>query len=140
MLKEFKTFITGGNVIEFAVAVIMAGAIKGVVTGFVNLIIMPIVGHFTGGSDFSDLKIVLTEAVAEVKNGDTVVTKAVAENAIMWGEWVNTIINLLIIGFVMFMMIKGYNKMKKKAEEAAPAPAGPSQEDLLGEIRDLLKK
>ncbi len=128
----------GGNVIEFAVAVIMAGAIGKVVTGFVNLIVMPVVGYFTGGSDFSDLKIVLQEAVAEVKNGDTVITEAVSENAIMWGEWVNTIINLIIIGLVMFMMIKGYNKMKKAEPEAAPA--GPSQEDLLGEIRDLLKK
>lgn len=137
MLKEFKAFIMGGNVIEFAVAVIMAGAIGKVVTGFVNLIVMPVVGYFTGGSDFSDLKIVLQDAVAEVKNGDTVVTEAVTENAIMYGEWINTIINLIIIGFVMFMMIKGYNKMKKKEEEA---PAGPSQEDLLGEIRDLLKK
>ena len=138
MLKEFKAFIMGGNVIEFAVAVIMAGAIGKVVTGFVNLIVMPVVGYFTGGSDFSDLKIVLQEAVAEVKNGDTVITEAVSENAIMWGEWVNTIINLIIIGLVMFMMIKGYNKMKKAEPEAAPA--GPSQEDLLGEIRDLLKK
>ena len=138
MLKEFKAFIMGGNVIEFAVAVIMAGAIGLVVTGFVNLIIMPIVGHFAGGTDFSNLKIILTDAVAEVKNGDAVVTEAVAENAIMWGEWVNSIINLVIVGFVMFMMIKGYNKMKKAEPEAAPA--GPSQEDLLGEIRDLLKK
>jgi large conductance mechanosensitive channel len=124
MLKEFKAFIMGGNVIEFAVAVIMAGAIGTVVKGFVNLIVMPIVGHFAGGTDFSDLKITLTEAVAE--------------NAIMWGEWVNTIINLIIVGLVMFMMIKGYNKMKKAEPEAAPA--GPSQEDLLGEIRDLLRK
>jgi large conductance mechanosensitive channel len=138
MLKEFNAFIMGGNVIEFAVAVIMAGAIGTVVKGFVNLIVMPIVGHFAGGTDFSDLKITLTEAVAEVKNGDTVITEAVAENAIMWGEWVNTIINLIIVGLVMFMMIKGYNKMKKAEPEAAPA--GPSQEYLLGEIRDLLKK
>jgi large conductance mechanosensitive channel len=138
MLKEFKAFITGGNVIEFAVAVIMAGAIGGVVKGFVDLIVMPIVGYFTGGSDFSDLKIILQEAVAEVKMGDTIITGAVAENAIMYGAWINTIINLIIIGFVMFMMIKGYNKIKKKEEEAAPA--GPSQADLLTEIRDLLKK
>lgn len=138
MWKEFKEFITGGNVIEFAVAVIMATAIGGVVKGFVDLIVMPIVGYFTGGSDFSDLKIVLQEGVDAVMDGETVVTPAVAENAIMYGAWINTIINLLIIGFVMFMMVKGYNKMKKKQEEASPA--GPSQEDLLAEIRDLLKK
>ena len=140
MLKEFKAFIMGGNVIEFAVAVIMATAIGGVVKGFVSLIVMPIVGYFAGGSDFSDMRIILQAAVVEVKNGDTVVTKAVAENAIMYGSWINTIINLIIVGFVMFIMIKAYNKMKKKEEVAATAPSGPSQEDLLAEIRDLLKK
>ncbi|MFT6002843.1 MAG: large conductance mechanosensitive channel, partial [Flavobacteriales bacterium] len=89
MLKEFKAFIMGGNVIEFAVAVIMATAIGGVVKGFVSLIVMPIVGYFAGGSDFSDMRIILQAAVVEVKNGDTVVTKAVAENAIMYGSWIN---------------------------------------------------
>lgn len=138
MLKEFKAFIMGGNVIEFAVAVIMAGAIGKVVNGFVTMIIMPVVGYFSGGTDFSDKKIILTEAVAEVKDGDTVVTAAVAENAIMWGAWVNEIVSLIIVGFVMFMIIKSYNKARKPKEETAPA--GPSQEDLLAEIRDLLKK
>ena len=132
MLKEFKEFITGGNVIEFAVAVIMAGAIGAVVTGFVNNIVMPFVGHFSGGMDFADKKIVLDEAVVDAAG---VVTSP--ENAIMWGSWVNTIINLLIVGLVMFMIVKAYNKAKKKAEEA---PSGPSQEELLAEIRDLLKK
>ncbi len=129
----------GGNVIEFAVAVIMAGAIGKVVNGFVSMIIMPIVGHFTGGTDFSNLKIILSEKVDEVKDvAGEVITKAIPENAIMWGSWVNEIVSLIIVGFVMFIIIKGYNKMKKKQEEAAPA--GPSQEDLLAEIRDLLKK
>lgn len=136
MLKEFKKFILTGNVIEFAVAVIMAGAIGKVVNGFVNLIVMPFVGHFSGGMDFKDLKMVLDAATLDAAGA---VVKP--ENAIMYGEWVNTIINLLIIGLVMFLMIKSYNKMKKKEEEEAPAaPAGPSQEDLLAEIRDLLKK
>ncbi len=133
MLKEFKEFITGGNVIEFAVAVIMAGAIGAVVTGFVNNIVMPFVGYFTGGTDFADRKVVLTEAVVDATGAVTT-----PENAIMWGSWVNTIINLLIVGLVMFLIVKAYNKTKKPAEE--PAPAGPSQEDLLAEIRDLLKK
>ncbi len=133
MWKEFKKFITGGNVIEFAVAVIMAGAIGLVVKGFVDYIVMPFVGHFTGGMDFKDLKIVLDEAVGKAGDADFV-----AENAIMYGSWINAIINLLIIGFVMFLMVKGYNKIKKKEEKAAPA--GPSDNDLLTEIRDLLKK
>lgn len=133
MLKEFKNFIMTGNVVEFAVAVIMAGAIGGVVNGFVNDIVMPFVGYFTGGIDFANKKKILIEAVAASEG----VTE-VAEVAIRWGAWVNTIVNLLIVGLVMFMIIKAYNKMKKPAE--APAPAGPSQEDLLAEIRDLLKK
>jgi len=133
MLKEFKEFIMTGNVVEFAVAVIMAGAIGGVVKGFVDNIVMPVVGHFSGGMDFAELKIVLDEAVVDAAG---VVTTA--ENAIMWGSWVNTIVNLLIVGFVMFLIVKAYNKTKKPVEE--PAPAGPSQEDLLAEIRDLLKK
>ncbi|MBT8255551.1 MAG: large conductance mechanosensitive channel protein MscL [Bacteroidia bacterium] len=133
MLKEFKNFIMTGNVIEFAVAVIMAGAIGAVINGFVSNIMMPIVGHFSGGVDFSELKVVLDEAVVDATG--KVVTP---ENAIMWGSWVNSIISLIIVGFVMFLLIKAYNKTKKPAEE--PAPAGPSDNDLLTEIRDLLKK
>jgi large conductance mechanosensitive channel len=134
MFKEFRDFIMTGNVVEFAVAVIMAGAIGLVVNGFVNDIIMPLVGHLVGdGMDFANLKYVLTAASGV--EGEASFTP---ENAIRWGAWVNTIINLIIIGFVMFMIVKSYNKMKK-AEAPAP-PAGPSQEDLLAEIRDLLKK
>jgi large conductance mechanosensitive channel len=132
MLKEFKEFITGGNVIEFAVAVIMAGAIGAVVTGFVNNIVMPFVGHFTGGTDFADKKIVLDEAVVDAAG---VITTP--ENAIMWGSWVNTIINLLIVGLVMFLIVKAYNKTKAPVEDA---PAGPTDNELLMEIRDALKK
>ncbi|MFK7747220.1 MAG: large conductance mechanosensitive channel protein MscL [Kordia sp.] len=135
MLKEFKEFITGGNVIEFAVAVIMAGAIGGVVKGFVDNIVMPVVGYFTGGTDFADKKIILTEAIKDAEGKITT-----AENAIMWGSWVNTIVNLIIVGLVMFLIVKAYNKSKKKVEEAPAAPAGPTQEELLAQIRDLLKK
>ena len=133
MLKEFKDFIMTGNVIDFAVAVIMAGAIGLVINGFVADIIMPIVGEFAGGMDFANLKYVLTETSGvEGEEG------YVAENAIRWGSWVNTIVNLIIVGFVMFLIVKAYNKSKKPAEPEAPA--GPTQEELLGEIRDLLKK
>ncbi|WP_298417733.1 large conductance mechanosensitive channel protein MscL [uncultured Kordia sp.] len=135
MLKEFKEFITGGNVIEFAVAVIMAGAIGGVVKGFVSNIVMPVVGYFTGNTDFSQRKIVLTEAVVDAAGKVTT-----PENAIMWGNWVNAIVNLLIVGLVMFIIVKAYNKTKKKEEPAPEEPKGPSQEELLAEIRDLLKK
>ncbi|MDE3743227.1 large conductance mechanosensitive channel protein MscL [Maribacter polysaccharolyticus] len=133
MLKEFKNFIMTGNVIEFAVAVIMAGAVGLVVNGFVADIIMPVVGHFAGGMDFANLKIILTESTGV--QGEP---GYVAENAIRWGAWVNTLVNLLIVGFVMFVIVKAYNKTK--TPPAPPAPKGPSQEDLLAEIRDLLKK
>ena len=97
---------------------------------------MPIVGSFTGGVDFSDLKMVLSDAVIAA---DGSVTKP--ENAIMYGKWINSIINLIIVGFVLFMIVKAYNKTKTPPAPAAPAaPAGPSDNDLLAEIRDLLKK
>ncbi len=133
MLKEFKNFIMTGNVIDFAVAVILAGAVGLVVNGFVADIIMPIVGHFAGGMDFANLKVVLTEA-----SGVEGAEGYVAENAIRWGAWVNTIVNLLIVGFVMFLIVKAYNK--SKTPPAPAAPAGPSAEELLTEIRDSLRK
>jgi large conductance mechanosensitive channel len=136
MFKEFKDFITGGNVIEFAVAVIMASAIGAVVKGFVSNIVMPVIGMFTGGVSLADKKYVLAEAMVNAAGKLTV-----PENAITYGAWIDTIINLIIVGLVMFIIIKAYNKTKKKQVEAAPtAPAGPSQEDLLAEIRDLLAK
>lgn len=133
MLKEFKNFIMTGNVIDFAVAVILAGAVGLVVNGFVNDIIMPVVGHFAGGMDFASLKVVLAEAVTDDQGNVTT-----PENAIRWGAWVNTIINLLIVGFVLFVIVKAYNKTKKPPAEEAPA--GPSEVDLLKEIRDALRK
>jgi large conductance mechanosensitive channel len=141
MLKEFKAFIMTGNVVDLAVAVLLAGAAGLVVSGFVADIMMPIVGHFTGGMDFAELKITLSKAVPEVVAEDGTVTIAgVAENAIMYGKWINALINLVIVGFVLFMIVKAMNKMKKKKEEAPAAPAAPSNEEvLLGEIRDLLK-
>ncbi|WP_375238880.1 large conductance mechanosensitive channel protein MscL [Aurantibacter sp.] len=135
MLKEFKEFITGGNVIEFAVAVIMAGAIGAVVKGFVSNIVMPVVGMFTGGVSVADQKFVLSEAILDATG-----KVATPENAILYGAWIDTIINLLIVGLVMFIIVKAYNKTKKKEEEAPAAPAGPTQEELLMEIRDALKK
>lgn len=132
MLKEFKDFIMTGNVIDFAVAVIMAGAIGAVINGFVADIIMPVVGHFAGGIDFNDFKYILDPAIV---GADGVVSKP--ENAIMYGKWINTIISLITVGFVMFLIVKAYNKTKKPVEDA---PAGPSEIDLLTEIRDSLKK
>lgn len=133
MLKEFKDFIMTGNVIEFAVAVILAGAVSSVVNGFVADIIMPVVGEFTGGMDFADLKHVLSPAIGVEGDADYK-----PENAIMYGKWINAIMNLIVVGFVLFVIVKAYNKTKKPVEPAAPA--GPSDNQLLTEIRDLLKK
>ena len=102
MFKEFKNFIMTGNVIEFAVAVIMAGAVGAVVNGFVNDIVMPIVGMLTGGVDFSEMKVVLQAAVVESEG-----VAAVPEVAIRWGAWVNTLVNLVIVGFVINVLVLG---------------------------------
>lgn len=120
-----------GNVVEFAVAVILAAAIGAVVNGFVNDIIMPVVGMATGGMDFAEMKHVLQ---AQVTGADGAVTTP--EVAIMYGRWINTIINLIIVGFVLFLIVRSYNKATKKQDEVA----GPTAEELLAEIRDSLKK
>lgn len=136
LLREFRDFIMTGNVIDLAVAVLLATATGAVVSGFTNDIMMPVVGYFTGGADFSDLKYVLSEAV--VVGGEEVTP----ENAILYGKWINTLIDLIIVGFVLFMIVKGYTKVKnlRKTEEPEEAPAGPTTEDLLTEIRDVLKE
>lgn len=133
MIKEFKAFILKGSVVDLAVAVLIAGAFGKVISSFTNDILMPIIGFFTGGLDFSDMKIILKEA--SVVDG-----KEIAEVAIGYGLLINTIINLVLVGFALFVVVKAYNNTKAKEEEIAPAPAGPTQEELLIEIRDLLKK
>ena len=131
MLKEFKDFIMTGNVIDFAIAVILAGAVGLVVNGFVQDIIMPIVGHFAGGMDFSNLAYELSPAVgAEGSEGYK------PANAIRWGKWLNTIISLITVGFVLFML----GKAKIRALGAAPDPDPTPDQTLLTEIRDALKK
>jgi large conductance mechanosensitive channel len=138
MLKEFKSFISKGNVMEMAVGLIMALYFGAIVKSLVDHIIMPPIGMLLGNVDFSNLKIVLTEATM---NGDI----AIPEVAFSYGIFINTIITFIIVSFCIFMVVKGYNKMKenleKKEEEAPAAPPAPSKEEvLLTEIRDLLKK
>lgn len=127
MIQEFKDFIMKGNVLELAVAVIIAGAFGAVVTSFTSDILMPPIGMALGGVDFSELQYVLQAA-----EGDT------AEVAIKWGKFVKFIIDFIIIAFVLFMIIRTYNKSQPAPVEEAPA--GPSDNDLLAEIRDLLRK
>lgn len=135
-IKEFKEFAMKGNVIDMAVGVIIGGAFGKIVSSLVNDIIMPGIGVLTGGLNFSENKFVIKQAVM---NGTEVVTPEVA---ITWGAFVQTIFDFLIIAFCIFIAIKMINKLKKakEEEEATPAPAGPTQEELLAEIRDLLKK
>lgn len=134
MLKEFKEFAMKGNLVDIAVGFVMGAAFKEVVTAFTGGIVSPLVGLIFK-SDFKDLKYVITEGVA---NAEGVIE---GEVSVLWGAFLTNVIDFIIVAFVMFMIIKGINKMKKKEEAAAPAPpAGPSQEDLLVEIRDLLKK
>jgi len=141
LLKEFKAFILKGNVLDLAVAVIIATAFKAIVTSFVKDVLMPPIGMLLGGVDFAELKVILKEGSEAVMNGDQVVTPAISEVAISYGLWINTIIDFVIIAFAIFMIIKAYNKTQKKEEEApAPPPAPSTEEVLLTEIRDLLKE
>jgi large conductance mechanosensitive channel len=122
-----------------AIAFVMGGAFGKVVTAFVEKMFSPIVGLLMGGIDLNDKKVILKDGIAEVKDAaGAITTPAVPELAIQWGTFLTAVIDFLVVAFVMFLIIKAMNKMKKPAE--APAPAGPTQEELLGEIRDLLKK
>lgn len=144
MLKEFKQFISKGNVMEMAVGLIMATYFGAIVKSLVNDILMPPLGKVMGGVDFAELKLVIQESVPAVMDGETVITEEIAEVAIMYGNFINTVITFIIVAFCIFMVVKTYNKMKekmeKKQEEAPAAPPAPSKEEvLLTEIRDLLK-
>ncbi len=125
-----------GNVLELAVAVIIAGAFGAVVTSFTNDIILPPIGQAMGGVDFSDLKYMLSD---DVIAADGTVT---AGAAVRYGNFIQMVINFLIIAFILFLIVKAYNKASEEpAVEEAPAPdPGPSEIDLLKEIRDALKK
>ena len=131
MLSEFKAFAMRGNVIDLAVGVVIGGAFGKIVTSLVDQIIMPPIGWLTGGIDFSALKWVL-------KPGDDSDPKhKIAEVAIQYGAFINTLIQFIIIAFAIFMVIKAMNRMQRKQEEAPAAP--PADVALLTEIRDLLK-
>jgi len=137
MLKEFRDFAMRGNLVDMAVGIIMGVAFGGLVNSMVNDIIMPIVGKVTGGVDFSNLFINLSgpqDQFASLK-----AAKDAGAATVNYGLFINLIINFIIVAFVMFMLIKGMNKMKKEAPAPAPA-APPRSEVLLAEIRDLLRK
>ena len=123
MLKEFRDFVNRGNVIDLAVAVIIGGAFGAIITSLVNDIIMPIVGIIVGGVDFASLSVQVDEAT------------------ILYGSFIQAIVNFLIIAFVLFLIVRSINKLQKEEEAApAPPPEPSAEEKLLTEIRDLLKE
>lgn len=140
-IKEFKEFAMRGNLIDFAVGVVVGGAFTKVTGIFVDGIVMPVIGLFVGGKDFSDLKLVLQKAEsARMDEAGQVIQAEITEVAIRYGEFISTIIDFTIVAFAMFLVVKATNKLRKQ-KEALPVHAEPSnQEKLLSEIRDILKK
>jgi len=133
MVGEFKEFIAKGNVLDLAVGVVIGAAFGKIVSSLVDGIIMPLIGTLTGGVNVSDWKYVLSPAQLDAAGKETA-----AEVAVRYGDFLQQIVNFLIIAFVIFLVIKAYNRMRKPAEEA---PAAPAEEVLLlREIRDALKK
>ena len=129
IIKEFQEFAVKGNVVDMAVGIIIGGAFGTIVKSLVDDIIMPPIGMLLGNVDFSNIVITLQEATADAE--------AVTMNI---GSFINNIISFLIVAWAVFMLVKGMNSLKKKAEEAPAAPVEPPKEQvLLGEIRDLLK-
>lgn len=121
MFNEFKAFISRGNVLDLAVGVIIGAAFTAIVTSLVDDLINPVIGLIIGGIDFSALSF------------------GVGDAQFMYGNFINAVIKFLIIAWVVFMIVKAVNRMMPKKEEAPPPPAGPSEVDLLKEIRDTLK-
>jgi large conductance mechanosensitive channel len=132
MFKEFKEFAMKGNLIDMAIGLVMGAAFGKVASAFTDGMIMPIVGKLVGGVDFKDLKYVLQAAV---KGADG---KEIPAVTIKYGEFINSCVDFLIVASVMFMVVKAINAMRKDTAMVAPPPT--SQEVLLAEIRDLLKK
>src|SRR6202163_2720669 len=136
MLKEFREFAMKGNVVDLAVGVIIGAAFGGIVTSLVGDIIMPIIGAITGGLDFSNYFTPLSKSVTASNLADAKKQGAV----LAWGSLLTLMLNFIIIAFVLFVVIRFINKLKRR-DEAAPAPPEPSrEEELLTEIGDLLKK
>ena len=142
MLTEFKEFIAKGNVMELAVAVIIAGAFAVIVSSMTSDLIMPIVGAIFGDVDFSNKYIVLSGEVADGMSLEA--AREAGANVLAWGAFVTSVINFVILAFIIFLLVRYANKAKAKfekpAEEVAEEPAGPTEIELLTEIRDALKK
>jgi large conductance mechanosensitive channel len=144
MIKEFKEFALKGNLVDMAIGVVMGGAFGRVVSGFIDGLVMPLIGKLMGGVDFNNIYVSLSDAVSAAKmaNPSLPLEEAKKLGAVLSvGSFITVLIDFIVVAFVVFMVIKALNASKKKEAEAAPAaPAGPSQEELLVQIRDLLKK
>lgn len=139
-LSEFKDFAMRGNVIDMAIGVVIGGAFGKITTSLVDNIIMPLIGLLTGGIDLTKWDIVLKPAVTEMVDG--VMTETTPAVMLGIGTLLSVILNFIIIAFVIFLLIKGMNRLhrKKEDEPAVEQPAAPTSEELLTEIRDLLKE
>ncbi|NJB36997.1 large-conductance mechanosensitive channel protein MscL [Croceivirga sp. JEA036] len=133
MLKEFKDFAMKGNLVDIAVGFVMGAAFNKVVASFTGGIVSPLIGLIFN-ADFKDLKYIVKEGAMNDAG------EKVGEVAVLYGEFLTNVIDFIIVAFVMFMIVKGVNNMKKKEEEAPAPDPGPSEKDLLMEIRDALKK
>ena len=136
--EEFRRFCAKGNVLELATGIMIGGAFSSIVNSLVNDILMPALGAVTGGASFSDYKLVIHPAVLD--EAQNVITP---ESAILYGSFIQNIVDFLIIGACMFFMVKAVAMVTSKLhkeEEKPSAPAGPTTEELLAEIRDLLKE
>ena len=140
MLKEFKNFIAKGNVMDMAVGIIIGAAFTAIVTSLVSDLINPIIGVVTGGIDFSNLFVNLGEG----EFASLAAARDAGAPVFAYGAFITAVINFLIIAFVVFMLVRYVNKVKdaamKKEEPAPAAPAGPTEIEVLLEIRDALKK
>jgi large conductance mechanosensitive channel len=139
MLNDFRAFIAKGNVLDLAVAVIIGAAFAKIATSLTEDIIMPVVGAIFGGLDFSSHFVLLGPVPADYKGSmtDYAALKAAGAPVLGWGEFVTVVINFLILAFIIFLLVRWATKMMRRRGEA---PAGPSEVELLTEIRDELKK
>ena len=135
-IKEFKEFAMKGNVMDMAVGVIIGGAFGKIVTSLLNDVLMPVISVATGGIDFINLFVNLSD---DAKYKTLAEAQEAGASVFAYGQFIQNIIDFIIIAFCIFLMIKAMNKLKKKEEPAPEAPKGPTQEELLAEIRDLLK-
>ena len=139
-IKEFKEFAMKGNVMDMAVGVIIGAAFGKIVTSMVNDVLMPVISLATGGIDFTNLFVNLS---GSEKYETLQAAQEAGASVFAYGSFIQNVVDFLIVAFCIFLMLKGINKLNRKKEEPAPepeAPKGPTQEELLAEIRDLLKQ